>query len=513
MVVDLSGPVSERLAQRVADGVHGVQGAVRVLEHALESLGRVTAHLAGEGGAIGDVDAPEIDASRGGCRQAEDAASDRGLAGAALAHDADRLAGGDTERHAAQRDVFAAFGPVRLAQVGHGQDGVSTDRRLRAFVDGLDCSQHPLEFGAADARRPASGCHLDQGRCATGARVLAMRAPVGERAPIEHGPGGRDRPGHPAEVGLVVLDRRHRLQQPGRVRVQGRVTHRRRGRRFGDRSRVHHRHTVAHREGEPQVVRDEHQAHTALLLDAAEQFEHLVLRGGVECGAGLVGHQQRWVVGERRGQRHSLRHAAGQLERVTMRDGGVGDAHLGEATLDLGLDAAGGVSRRAEGLGDVATRGHHRVEHGERVLHQQRDRSAAVFAGPTVRIDRLTVEADRATRRQTWGQQRHQRPRRQRLARTALADQPDRLAGAQLQRDAPRQQTIVDGDVEALDVEQQIAGRSSGSRPIGEHFEHPVADHRDRQREQGDADGRTGDGPHVQVEHGAVLGDHQAPVR
>ena len=95
-----------------ADGHAGVQGAVGVLEDDLKLFPEGTHCPAGE---LGEVLAPEADFTAGGPEELEDAPADGGLAAAAFADEAERLAAHDLEGHA---------------------------------VDGLDCAHLRLEYDA-----------------------------------------------------------------------------------------------------------------------------------------------------------------------------------------------------------------------------------------------------------------------------------------------------------------------------------------------------------------------------
>ena len=55
--------------------------------------------------------------------------------------------------------------------------------------------------------------------------------------------------------------------------------------------RVHHGHPVGGLGHHPQVVSDEQDRHTGLLLNALEQAQHLGLDGHIQGGGGLVRDQ------------------------------------------------------------------------------------------------------------------------------------------------------------------------------------------------------------------------------
>ena len=71
----------------------------------------------------------------------------------------------------------------------------------------------------------------------------------------------------------------------------------------------------AHLGDDAEVVRDQHQRHAALALQAQQQGEHLRLHGDVERGRRLVGDEQARVAGDRHRQHDALAHAARELVR------------------------------------------------------------------------------------------------------------------------------------------------------------------------------------------------------
>ena len=74
--------------------------------------------------------------------------------------------------------------------------------------------------------------------------------------------------------------------------------------------------------------------HAELLLEVAQQVEDLGLDGDVERGGRLVGDDQARVAGDRPGDQDALRHAAGQLVRVT------GEGPLGDRVMPTRAEQA-----------------------------------------------------------------------------------------------------------------------------------------------------------------------------
>jgi len=89
---------------------------------------------------------------------------------------------------------------------------------------------------------------------------------------------------------------------------------------------IEHVDPVAGREGEPQVVGDEDEAHAARLLHALQQLDDLGLGGDVERGGRLVGDQQVRVARQGGSEGNPLGSCRRELERHALGDIRVGDA-------------------------------------------------------------------------------------------------------------------------------------------------------------------------------------------
>ena len=189
--------------------------------------------------------------------QPHDRERQRGLARAALADDAEGLAGADRERGVVDR-LDVADGLAQQAAL---------DREPDAQVVGLDDGRRrrraPGRGGRSARRRAACGC-----RGAAGA------------AKIARGRAGLD--------DLAVL---------------------------------HHRDPVGDAAHDAEVVGDEQHPHALGLLHVGEQRQDLGLDRHVERGGGLVGDQDVGAVGQRHGDHHPLALAAGELVRDRRRGG------------------------------------------------------------------------------------------------------------------------------------------------------------------------------------------------
>ena len=215
----------------------------------------------------------------------------------------------------------------------------------------------------------------------------------------------------------------------------------------------------------------------------ASRFEDLRLHRHVEGGGGLVGEQDLGTAGERDRDRHPLAHAAGELVRV-----------LAEALLGLG--DADGLQQRERGgaglglvhvqvlderLGDLALDLHHRVERGHRVLEDHRHLGAPDVAHLVLRVadDVGALVVDVAFAHDVLaGEQSHDRPGQDGLARAGLADDAEGPPPVELDRHAVdgahRAPLGVEVGLEVDHLEQLVAAVGAPGRRAG----HELATHR-----------------------------------
>ena len=315
----------------------------------------------------------------------------------------------------------------------------------------------------ADSRSSSISFRAGADAVQTGARQVQRCAKAhwpADLVGVGHGSGDRFEPREAA------VARRLGQQQPERVGVQ-RLGVERRGRAaLEDPAGVEDLDPVAHRERDPQIVGDQHQAHAARLLQIAQPGEDLALGGDVERGRRLVRDQQLGVARERRRDADPLAHAAGQLERVGVDDAGVADPDLGQsldrqcAPLRAAQAAAALV---ADQFDDVLAAAHQRIEHGERVLEDHADLAAAdggqAGFGPAEQF--LAAVTDAAGRGEPGRQQPHDRARGDRFAAAGLADDAHRLAGAHPQADRAADRAFAGTEMahhpQVGDVEQRRA--------------------------------------------------------
>ena len=237
-------------------------------------------------------------------------------------------------------------------------------------------------------------------------------------------------------VAARLVEARHALEQPDRVRVVG-LREERLGRAaLDDAPGVHDEDAPAHAGHHAEVVGDHDDRGLVLARELLEQAQDLRLDGHVERGGRLVGQQQLGIARESDGDHDALAHAAAELVRVVL-DAvrRLGDADLAEE-LDRALHgvAVAEAEVQLEALGHQPLDGQHGVQAGDRVLEDHRDVAAADGAqlGLGQRDQVFAEEVDGAAH---GGVGHHageadDRARRHALAAAALADQADELARA-----------------------------------------------------------------------------------
>src|SRR5579883_1769484 len=288
-------------------------------------------------------------------------------------------------------------------------------------------------------------------------------------ARVEGTAGGRPRRigRRPADGGerrvrrrMELGDRRHQGLGVGAAHA---LEERAGGRALDDPSRIHHRDLVGAPGDDAEIMRDEDEGHVALTLFARQEVEDLRLDGDVERRRRLVGDEQLGLARKRNRDRHPLPHAARHLVRELAR------APLGLGNADLGQELDGAREGRslreaqmlAQGLGDLAADGEHRVERGHRVLKNDGELPPAQppkrLARDRVEIPPLEAHASRDPR--CMGQQAQHGARQHRLARARFADDaqgaPGGEAEAHPRNRAERPAFGRQLDREILDLEQR----------------------------------------------------------
>src|SRR6266404_7533636 len=206
------------------------------------------------------------------------------------------------------------------------------------------------------------------------------------------------------------------------------------GRLLDDLAEVHHRDTMAHVRDDAEIVRDEQIGEAHLVLQPAEQIQHLRLDRDVERGDRLVGDDEAWPDGERTRDADPLTLPAAELVRiaiVVLR----AETDLLEQLVDTrALRSAARETVDLDALGDDRADAHARVQRRVRVLKDDlhvAPHRAEIASGQ--REDVAAVERDGARRRLGEAQD---TTSERRLAAAGLADDAERLARPHRQVDA-----------------------------------------------------------------------------
>jgi hypothetical protein len=203
--------------------------------------------------------------------------------------------------------------------------------------------------------------------------------------------------------------------------------------RLDDPPRVHHGDLIRHLGHHAEIVRDDHDRHPQLAL-----MERL--HGHIQRGRRLVGDQQLGLVRERHRDHHALAHPPGELVRKLIdAPRGIGNPHEPQQ-LDGALArlALGHRAMRAHRLGQLATDFVKRMQRRERVLEDHRDvvaanRAQLVF-GQRDQIFAFELDLPRDASALTTREP-ERRQRGHRLARSRLADDPERASFVHLVAD------------------------------------------------------------------------------
>ena len=237
------------------------------------------------------------------------------------------------------------------------------------------------------------------------------------------------------------VDARHRAQQRPRVGMLGILEDRARGPLLDHPARVHHDHSVAEACHQRHVVGDQDHRRAKLAAEVTQQLDDRGLDSHIKGSGGLVGNQQRRLVGDPHRDHGALAHAARELMRV------VPHAVLRRRyahALQHGDDTLLGLVTREPGVGghrllNLKSDAEHRVERGHRVLEDHRDLVATELPDLLVRhLDDvlLAVEDPSACDLAGLGDQPEDGERRHRLARARLAHDADDLAAVDLEVDS-----------------------------------------------------------------------------
>ena len=378
-------------------------------------------------------------------QQLHDGLAGGGFAAARFADQGQGLARTNVKRHTVHRREIAsgalqqttayrkAHAEVLHAEQWRGAKFGSVDRSrrsglLRRYRSGqLGLRRRLVSVGVKQATNAAAACGQEL-RLRVVARLKCAVAARRKPARGELLPQRRHRAGNGGQAAPALGRVGQRTQQQTRIRVLRRGKKFFGRRHFNDLPGVHQRHLVGHARDHRQIVGDQQQAHALFFLQLLQQVQNLRLDGHVECRGRLVGHQKIRLGGQGHGNHHALLLTATHAKRVVVdAPFGLGYAHLAQPlnrTRPRCRTAQRGV--RLDGLDDLITHPHHRVQAGGRLLKNHADLAAA--DGPHARLGQgknlSALQLQRAVgHAAVVGQQTHQRQGRHAFAATRFANQ------------------------------------------------------------------------------------------
>ena len=216
-----------------------------------------------------------------------------------------------------------------------------------------------------------------------------------------------------------------------------------------------------------EVMGDEQKRHPLGPHEVAQQVEDLRLRGYIQRRGRLVRDQQVGGFGNRQRNGDALALPAREFMRIEAKR----KARFGQADAVQPVAGAGErlilrqVVMDAQHLGHLIADIHQRVQRRHRLL---KDHADAVAANPAQLIlgqiqQVLFVQQHLSPRLRAMRQQAHDRQRRHRLARAALADQPGDPPGFQLQVNVAQNGAAMDGDGQVPRLDHACITFSRGS--------------------------------------------------
>ena len=228
-----------------------------------------------------------------------------------------------------------------------------------------------------------------------------------------------------------------------------------------------------------EVVGDEEKGEAEVALETGEEFEDLFLHGDVERGGGLVGDKQARGAGEGHGNQRALSEAAGELMRkLAGAEGGFGYGGAFECGESAAAEFIAGELRLvgAKGFFDLRADAEDRVERSHRLLKDHRQRTAAERAesvgGKREEIHSMVGRGRGAHRQEclchfepgfagnarAGREESHESERKHGLAGAGFADQAERFARCDAERDVSNGTDPAGGrgelDGERTDVEE-----------------------------------------------------------
>ncbi len=237
-----------------------------------------------------------------------------------------------------------------------------------------------------------------------------------------------------------------------------------RGAFLDDLARVHDGDAVAGLGDDPEVVGDQEQRGAEVLAQVGEDAQDLRLDDDVQRGRRLVRDEELRAQDEGKRDHDPLPHAARELVRVltkSSRRNAHAPERLERALPNLTVAESGLVL--LERLAEVILDPHERVQTRHRLLEDEPELRPAVVAQllRRHREEVLPAVLHLAVRRCTLRQEAQDAPSERRLPATRLADQPEDLARADVERDSvDRSHRAAQGPV----VDAQVAHRDNWRR-------------------------------------------------
>ena len=355
----------QRFGDRFADRHVRVERAVRILEHHLHAAA-LRAQVASAERA--DVDTVEAHRALVGFDQAQHEPAGRGLPGAGLPDEGERLPALEGEADVVDRGDPVGGAPERVA-LGREPLREALDlEEAHTFTSGTTMPGN-LELSGAQASHVDVAQSLERRENRVAPAALDVRAPRVEAATGRR-VARRRHVARDVDQAAALPDRRDRTEQTRRVGVSGLHEDVLDRRLLHHLARVHHHDALGHLGDDAEVVADEQDRDPGVGLHLADELEDVRLHGDVERGRGFVGDQERGLARQRHRDHDPLAHAAAERVRVLRRARlPPRDLHPVEH-LDRALPRvlARHVHVAADGLGDLLADGERRVERANRLL-------------------------------------------------------------------------------------------------------------------------------------------------
>ncbi len=265
--------------------------------------------------------------------------------------------------------------------------------------------------------------------------------------------------------------------QRARVRGTGRGEHLRGRPRLADLAVLQDHDLLRAGGRDREVMGDQQHPDPEIAAQVVEQVEDLLLHGDVECGGGLVGHEQARAGEDRQGDEHALELTARELMGEGAQDPlRILDTHPfeGGARERLAVRAAPSSGDERRGLVGLSSDRAHRIQRGARVLRHEAEHATAQREELPVpqRRELAPLQRDRAVHAGPPRREQPQHGARDRgLPRARFADQCERGALGHGEGDVVHDLGVAVGDAQAAHLQQrrrrERGVRGRGDRPLG----------------------------------------------